>query len=195
MHESFPDTHHDPYSKTIFGFWLFLMSDLVLFGALFAAYMVCSNSTFGGPSAKQLFQPSFTLIQTLVLLFSSLTAGLAGAAAHRKRKKETIVLFGVTFVLGIVFMWMMLSEFSNLARAGNGWDKSAFLSTYFTVVGTHGIHVLFGLLWILVLLIPVWREGVSHVSIRRLTCLRMFWQFLNIVWVFIFSFVYLLGVV
>lgn len=194
-HESFPDTHHDAYSKTVFGFWVFLMSDLLLFGALFATYMVLSNSTFGGPSAKDLFRPSFTLIQTLVLLVSSLTAGLAGAAAHRKHKRETTALFGLTFLLGIVFMWMMLSEFSTLVRAGNGWDKSAFLSAYFTIVGTHGAHVLFALLWIPVLLIPVWREGVSHVSIRRLTCLRMFWQFLNIVWVFIFSFVYLMGVV
>src|SRR5665213_731751 len=101
-HESFPDTHHDPYSRTIFGFWLYLMSDLILFGALFAVYIVSKDSTFGGPAAKDLFRPSFTLIQTLVLLVSSLTAGLAGAAAHRRRAKETIILFGVTFLLGIV---------------------------------------------------------------------------------------------
>ncbi len=194
-HEHFPDSHHNPYARTVFGFWLYLMSDLILFGALFAAYAVLSHSTFGGPSGRELFRLSFTHIQTLVLLTSSLTAGLAGAAAHRGNKKATISLFGLTFLLGVVFMWMEFSEFSNLVGAGHGWNKSAFLSAYFTVVGTHGLHVLFGLLWIPVLLIPVWREGISHVSVRRLTCLRMFWQFLNIIWIFIFSFVYLMGVI
>jgi cytochrome o ubiquinol oxidase subunit 3 len=192
-HENYPDTFHDTYSKTIFGFWVYLMSDFILFGALFATYAVLSGSTFGGPTARQLFQTPFTLIQTLVLLTSSLTAGLAGASAHRQHKYRTIALFGITFVLGSIFMGMMFNEFSRLVSSGNGWDRNAFLSAYFTVVGTHGLHVLFGLLWTIVLIVPVWREGVSNVSIRRLTCLRMFWQFLNIIWVFIFSFVYLLG--
>lgn len=195
MHESYPDTHHDTYSRSVFGFWVYLMSDFILFGALFAAYVVLCNSTFGGPSGRELFQPSFTLVQTLVLLVSSLTAGLAGASAHRRHKIWTIVLFGATFLFGAVFIAMELSEFSRLVSDGHAWDKSAFLSMYFTIVGTHGVHVLFGLLWTIVLLIPVFREGISHVSLRRLTCLRMFWQFLNIIWVFIFSFVYLMGVI
>ena len=195
VHESFPDTHHDPYSRTVFGFWVYLMSDLILFGALFATYMVLCTSTFGGPSAKELFSPNYAFVQTLVLLLSSLTVGLAGASAHRRHKGATITYFLLTFILGIVFIAMMLNEFSNLTQAGHGWNQSAFLSAYFTVIGTHGVHILFGLLWIPILLIPVWREGISHVSVRRLTCLRMFWQFLNIVWVFIYSFVYLMGVV
>ena len=194
-HESYPDTHHDTYSRTVFGFWVYLMSDFILFGALFATYAVLSFSTFGGPSARELFQPSFTLTQTLILLVSSLTVGLAGASAHRKHKNMTIALFGITFLLGAAFMGMELTEFSRLVKAGNSWDKGAFLSAYFTVVGTHGLHVIFGMLWIIVLILPVWREGISHVSMRRLTCLRMFWQFLNVVWVFIFSLVYLMGVV
>jgi cytochrome o ubiquinol oxidase subunit 3 len=193
-HENYPDPHHNPYSRTIFGFWLYLMSDFILFGALFATYVVLKNATFGGPTGKELFQPAFTLVQTLVLLICSLTAGLAGASAHRKHKFWTLALFGLTFLLGAVFIGMELTEFSRFSSAGHSWDKSAFLSMYFTIVGTHGLHVIFGLLWIPVLLVPVWREGLSHVSIRRLTCLKMFWQFLNIVWIFIFSFVYLMGV-
>lgn len=193
-HESYPDPHHDTYSRTIFGFWVYLMTDFVLFGAIFATYAVLKDSTFGGPAAKDLFYLPFTLIQTLVLLLGSLTAGLGGASAHRKNKKATLLFFSLTFLIGAIFMGMMLAEFSHLHRAGHGWNQSAFLSAYFTLVGTLGVHVLFGLVWILVLLVPVWREGISHVSLRRLTCLRMFWQFVNIVWMLIFSFVYLLGV-
>jgi len=193
-HETYPDVYHDAYSRTIFGFWVYLMSDFILFGALFATYAVLCASTFGGPSARDLFHLPFTLIQTLLLLVSSFTAGLAGTAAHRKNQHLTLVFFGMTFFLGVLFMGMEIAEFSRLLNTGNNWDNSAFLSAYFTLVSTHGVHVLFGLLWIIILLLPVWREGVSHVSIRRLTCLRMFWQFLNIIWVFIFSFVYLMGV-
>lgn len=194
-HESYPDTHHDIYSKTTFGFWVYLMSDFVLFGALFATYAVLSGSTFGGPTAKELFYPGFTLTQSLIFLVSALTVGIGGAAAHRKDKKMTLLMFGITFLLGIAFMTMELNEFSRLISAGHGWNKAAFLSAYFTVVGTHGLHVVFGLLWIPILLFPVWREGITPESIRRLTCLRMFWQFLNIIWVLIFSLVYLMGVV
>jgi cytochrome o ubiquinol oxidase subunit III len=194
VHETYPDPHHNPYSRTVFGFWLYLMSDFILFGALFAAYAVLRNATFGGPTGKELFQPTFTLVQTLILLTCSLTVGLAGASAHRKHKFWTIALFGLTFLLGTVFIGMELTEFSRLLNAGHGWDKSAFLSMYFTIIGTHAVHVMFGLLWILILLVPVWQEGISHVSIRRLTCLKMFWQFLNIIWIFIFSFVYLMEV-
>jgi len=192
-HENYPDPHHDTYSRTIFGFWVYLMSDFILFGALFATYIVLQDSTFAGPTAHDLFHLPFTFFQTLVLLFSTLTAGLAGAAAHRKDKNKTLLLFSITFLLGLLFFGMQLHEFSQFLAAGHSWQKSAFLSAYFTLVGTHTLHILFGLLWIPVLLLPVYREGVSHVSIRRLTCMRMFWQFLNIVWVFIFSFVYLLG--
>ena len=195
VHETYPDPHHDPYSRTIFGFWLYLLSDFILFGALFAAYIVLKNATFGGPSTKELFLPSFTLVQTLILLTCSLTAGLAGASAHRKHKFWTIALFGLTFLLGSIFVGMELAEFSRFLSLGHSWHKSAFLSMYFTIIGTHGLHVIFGLLWTLVLLVPVYLEGVSHVSIRRLSCLKMFWQFLNIIWVFIFSFVYLMGVI
>ena len=193
-HESYPDTHRDNYSRTTFGFWIYIMSDFILFGALFAAYIVLMDSTFGGPSAKELFHLPFTFVQTCTLLVCATTAGLGGASAHRKHKNRTMLFFAITFLLGCLFMGMEFSDFSRLANAGNGWDQSAFLSAYFTIIATHGLHVLFGLLWTIVLLIPVWRErDISHASLRRLTCLRMFWQFLNIVWVLIFSFVYLMG--
>jgi cytochrome o ubiquinol oxidase subunit III len=194
-HEIYPDPHHNPYSRTVFGFWLYLMSDFILFGALFAAYVVLKDATFGGPTTKELYHPTYSLVQTLILLTCSLTVGLGGASAHRKHKFWTLALFGLTFVLGAIFLGMELNEFSRFLSAGHGWNQSAFLSMYFTIIGTHGVHVVFGLLWIIVLLVPVWREGITHVSVRRLTCLKMFWQFLNIIWVFIFSFVYLLGVV
>lgn len=193
-HENYPDIHHGVYSRTVFGFWLYLMGDLILFGALFATYVVLKHSTFGGPSATDLFNLPYTLVQTLLLIVCTLTVGLGGASAHRKNKYWTISMFAITFVLGSIFLAMQLHEFSTYIAAGSSWKRSAFLSGYFTLVGTHTLHVIFGLIWIPIFLIPVFREGVSHVSVRRLTCLRMFWQFLNIVWIFIFSFVYLLGV-
>lgn len=193
-HENYPDIYHGIYSRTVFGFWLYLMSDLILFGALFSTYAVLKHSTFGGPSTDDLFNLPYTLVQTLILIVCSLTVGLGGASAHRMHKYWTLSMFGMTFAFGALFLGMQIAEFSSYIAAGSGWQKSAFLSGYFTLVGTHALHVLFGLIWIPILLYPVFREGVSHVSVRRLTCLRMFWQFLNIVWIFIFSFVYLLGV-
>lgn len=191
---SYPDAYHDHYSRSVFGFWMYILSDFILFGTLFATYAVLHENTFGGPGAKDLFHLPFTLVQTLILLTSSFTVGLAGAAAHRNHKNLTLALFGLTFLLGIAFMGMEYAEMSRLVSAGHSWKTSAFLSAYFSLVGTHGVHVLFGILWIVVLLYPVWRSGITPVDIRRLTCLRMFWQFLNIVWVFIFSLVYLMGV-
>jgi cytochrome o ubiquinol oxidase subunit III len=194
-HEHSPDPHHNLYSRTTFGFWLYLLTDFVLFGTLFATYAVLRHSTFGGPSVKELFELSFTLTPALVLLISSLTVGLAAAMAHRKDKKWTIGLFGVTFLLGIIFVVMELDDMARLVHGGNGWQRSAFLSAYFTLVGTHAVHMIFALIWVIVLVLPVWMEGITAVHLRRLTCLKMFWQFLNIIWVFIYSFVYLLGVV
>ena len=187
------DAHEETYSKTVFGFWVYLLTDFVLFGTLFATYVVLRSGTYGGPSPKDLFNLPYTLIQTLILLISSFTSGLAGAMAHKGSKNWTVILFGITFLLGIIFMGMEWGEFSRFIGAGASWKRSAFLSAYFTLIGTHGVHMLFGLLWILVFIVPVVREGLTPVSVRRLTCLRMFWQFLNIIWIFIFSIVYLLG--
>jgi len=194
-HEVYPDPHRDLYSRTTFGFWVYLLTDFVLFGTLFATYAVLAKSTFGGPCVRDIYDLPYTLAPVLILLVSSLTIGLGTAMAHRKNKRWTIILFLLTFLLGILFTGMELSDLIQLVKEGHSWKKSAFLSAYFTLVGTHGVHMIFALLWVIVLILPVIREGITHVSLRRLTCLKMFWQFLNIIWVFIFSFVYLLGVV
>lgn len=194
MHEGYPDTHHDPCSRTTFGFWLYLLTDFVLFGTLFACYAVLRKSTFGGPSAAEVFRDSPALTLTLLLLVCSFTAGLGGAYAHRREKTKAIALLGATFFLGLVFTWIEWADMSRLVQMGHSWKNSAFLSAYFTIMGTHAVHMVFALLWTLVLLFPLWREeSISHVSVRRIICLKMFWQFLNIVWIFIYSFVYLMG--
>lgn len=188
-------THHDEvYSKTILGFWLYLLTDFMMFGTLFATYAVLANGTYGGPSARDLFCLPFTLVQTLILLLSSFTIGLGEIRAKQGCKQGTLILFVITFLLGIAFMGMELTEFSSLIKRGADWERSGFLSAFFTLVGTHVIHMIFALLWTIIFIVPVWRLGLTEVSLRRLTCLRMFWQFLNVVWIFIFSIVYLLGV-
>jgi len=184
MHEPLPDAHQDAYSKTVFGFWVYLLTDFMMFATLFAAYVVLHTKPI------VLEKP---LAQTLILLTASFTAGLAGTMAHRKNRLGTVGLFGLTFVLGTVFLWMMWVDLGRLVSAGQGWNTNAMMSALFTLLGTHGVHVVFALLWTLVLLVPVCVEGITLVTLRRLTCLRMFWQFINVVWVFIFSIVYLMG--
>lgn len=192
--ETYPDPHHDVYSKTLFGFWIYLLTDFMLFGTLFAVYAVLQNKTFGGPSPRDLFHLSLTFTQTLIFLCSAFTIGLGNTFAHRKNKKGTLFFFALTFLLGIVFMGIEWSEFMRFLEGGDSWRNSAFLSIFFTLIGTHGFHVLFGILWMIVLMIPVCRKGITPTGLKRLTCLRMFWQFLNVIWIFIFSFVYLIGV-
>lgn len=194
-HENFPDTHHDVYSKTVFGFWVYLITDFMLFATLFAAYAVLRRSFFGGPTPKELFDIPYNMVQTLFMLCCSFTAGLAGAATHRRNKSWCIALFFLTFVLGSIFLVMQYIEFASLVKLGFSWKTNAFLSAFFTLVGTFWFHVVFGLIWILVFIIPVCAKGVSDISVKRLTCLRMFWQFLSVIWIFIFSIVYLIGVI
>lgn len=189
------ETHlEETYSKTIFGFWSYLMTDCILFGTLFATFVVLHNNTYGGPSGKELFSLPFALTETLILLTSSFTCTLSKLAGLRNDKNKVIAWFGVTFLLGLAFITMELNEFSHLVQDGNSWQRSAFLSAFFTLVGTHGLHISLGLLWMIILLIPVFRHGLTPVSVKRLTCLRMFWHFLDIVWIFIFTIVYLMGV-
>lgn len=195
MHEASPDTHHDIYSKTVFGFWLYLLTDFMLFATIFATYAVLSPNHFGGPTQKQLFNLDYTTLQTFILLISTFTVGIGGAYAHRRNKGGTIAFFLITFLLGLIFLGMELHEFFHLIAAGSGWEKSGFASAFFTLVGMFVLHLVIALLWVIVLLIPVFRSGVSGPCIRRLTCLKMFWQFLNIVWVFIYTIVYLVGII
>lgn len=179
--------------KVTLGFWLYIMSDCVLFAGLFAAYAVLHTQTFGGLSAGELFSLRYVFVETLLLLVSSFTVGLAVLAAHRGKKNWTLAALATTFTLGLSFIVMEVLEFSHLALSGAGPSKSAFLSSYFTLVGTHGLHVTLGALWMLVLLLAVAWQGLSASHTRRLLCLSLFWHFLDIIWIFIFTFVYLFG--
>jgi cytochrome o ubiquinol oxidase subunit 3 len=187
--------HRQDDSKAIFGFWVYIMTDCVLFAGLFATYAVLHNNTFGGPSGRELFSLPFVLTETLLLLTSSFTCGLAMLAAYRKDKALVIFWFGVTFLLGLAFLTMELTEFRHLAQEGNSWRRSGFLSSFFTLVGTHGLHITVGLSWMVVMAAKVLRGGLTSANIRRLTMLSLFWHFLDIIWVFIFTIVYLLGAI
>jgi cytochrome o ubiquinol oxidase subunit 3 len=180
-------------SKSIFGFWVYLMTDCVLFASLFATFAVLRNSTFGGPSGSDLFSLPFVLVETLALLTSSFTCGLGLLAARRGDKRQVLALFGITFLLGVFFLTMEITEFHHLAQEGNSWRRSGFLSAFFTFVSTHGLHITFGLLWMLVLGWQVLKRGLKRSVIRQLTMLSLFWHFLDIIWIFIFTIVYLMG--
>lgn len=181
-------------SKTVFGFWVYLMTDCVLFGALFATYAVLHGNTFGGPSGKDIFDMPFVLTETLMLLTSSFTAGLAILAAQAQDKRTVIFCLAVTFLLGAAFLGMELYEFHSLVEEGNSWRTSGFLSSFFTLVGTHGMHITAGLIWIGVLVGQILKKGLTAPVTQRLTLFSMFWHFLDIVWIFIFTIVYMMGV-
>lgn len=180
-------------SKTQLGFWLYLMTDCVLFASLFATYVVLRGNTFGGPSGHDLFNLPFVFIETIALLTSSFTCGLAILALHRRMKTQVIVWLGVTFALGLVFLGMELSEFIKLALEGNSWQRSGFLSAFFTLVGTHGLHIASGLLWLVILTVQLVKKGFAVGLVRRLTLFSMFWHFLDVIWISIFTIVYLMG--
>jgi cytochrome o ubiquinol oxidase subunit III len=182
-------------AKTTLGFWVYLMTDLVLFATLFATYAVLRLNTFGGPGAPDLFDLPFILVETLVLLVSSFTAGLAVLAAGQGLRKWTLAAMAVTALLGGAFLTMELTEFAKLVAEGNSWQRSGFLSAFFTLVGTHGAHIAVGLLWVLVLMVRLVQRGLTPVFSQRLLLFSMFWHFLDLVWIFIFTLVYLMGVV
>jgi cytochrome o ubiquinol oxidase subunit 3 len=180
--------------RTLLGFWIYLMTDVVLFATLFATYIVLRSNTNGGPAGIDIFELPFVLVETLTLLTSSFTSGLMLVAVRRQRLTQVVLWLLITMAFGVAFLVLELSEFSHLINDGHGWQKSGFLSAFFTLVGTHGLHILFGLLWALVLLGQLMSKKLTmHVG-RRLSLFAMFWHFLDIVWIFIFTIVYLLGV-
>jgi cytochrome o ubiquinol oxidase subunit 3 len=179
--------------KAAYGFWLYLMSDCLLFAALFATYAVLRNNTAGGASAHELFKLPFVLQETMILLTSSFVCGLAMLAVQAQKKTQAITAFAATLVLGLTFLGMEINEFATLIREGHGPKQSAFLSSYFTLVGAHGLHIAVGSLWMIILLVRFWQKGFTPVTVRQFTLLSLFWHFLDIVWIFIFSMVYLLG--
>lgn len=187
--------HHEPANtaKTTFGFWVYLMTDCVLFATLFATYAVMHTRTAGGPGGADIFELPFVLVETLLLLVSSFTAGLAVLAMQRQAARQVIGWLVVTFLLGAGFLGMELYEFHHLAAEGESWRRSGFLSAFFTLVGTHGLHIASGLIWIAVLAVQIAKRGLTGATARRLTLLSLFWHFLDVVWIFIFTVVYLMG--
>ncbi|HVV14957.1 MAG TPA: cytochrome o ubiquinol oxidase subunit III [Candidatus Paceibacterota bacterium] len=186
-------SHSHAQDRVAFGFWVYLMSDCVLFAALFATYAVLQHATVGALEMSDIVSLPFVLVETLLLLTSSFTIGLAMLAAHAEKKLLTIIALAATLLLGVSFLGMEVSEFSKLIAEGRGPDQSAFLSSFFTLVGTHGLHVALGSLWMLVLIGHVFLKGLTAGSVRKLLCLSLFWHFLDIIWIFIFTLVYLFG--
>ena len=177
------------------GFWAYIMTDCMLFASMFATYMILKNATADGPGTHEIFDLGYALILTLLLLTSSYTAGLANLALHNNSRKEFIGYLAATIVLGLSFLVLELREFGILIAEGHGPDASAFLSAFFTLVGLHGAHIAIGLLWAIVLAWAIYRQGDRHEDIKRKFGLfSIYWHFLDVVWIFIFTIVYALGV-
>ncbi|MCJ9712823.1 cytochrome o ubiquinol oxidase subunit III, partial [Bordetella hinzii] len=187
--------HHDDGSKTVFGFWVYLMSDLLIFSVLFATFAVLSNATAGGPHGRDLFDLKFVLVETMLLLISSFTFGVAMLNMYAGKANKVIAWLLITFLFGAGFIAMELYEFQHLIHEGAGPGRSAYLSAFFFLIGTHGLHVTAGLLWIIIMVDMVRRHGLDGVNKRRLACLSLFWHFLDIVWICVFTFVYLMGAI
>jgi cytochrome o ubiquinol oxidase subunit 3 len=186
--------HHDAGGSTMLGFWLYLMSDCLIFAMLFAAYGVYGSSYAGGPNPKEIFELPLVAVNTAMLLFSSITYGFAMISADEGKVRATQGWLAITAVFGLCFLGIELYEFSNLIHEGAGPQRSAFLSSFFTLVATHGLHVTFGLIWLATLMVQVGRKGLIDANKRRLQCLSLFWHFLDVIWIGVFTVVYLLGV-
>ncbi len=185
--------HHNHTDTTIFGFWLYLMSDCLLFATLFATYVVLRGNTFGGPSGKELFDLNFALTETLILLTSSFSCGLAVVALYRNHLRALTIFLGITVLLGAAFVTLELNEFNRFAQEGASWQTSGFLSGFFTLVGTHGAHVTAGIIWMVVAMVQLARKGITATTSRRLVLFSLFWHFLDVIWIFIFTIVYLMA--
>jgi cytochrome o ubiquinol oxidase subunit 3 len=181
-------------SSAKLGFWLYLMTDVMLFSSLFATYMILRHSTNGTVSSKDIFDLNFVLVETGILLLSSITCGMGHLALRHKRLSHFWALLLATLLLGITFLTMELAEFSKLASEGHSWAASAFLTGFFTLVGTHGLHIFVGLLWGGALAWTIRQRGVTPALTRKFGLFSLFWHFLDIIWIFIFTIVYVFGV-
>ncbi|MFB4394611.1 MULTISPECIES: cytochrome o ubiquinol oxidase subunit III [unclassified Pseudomonas] len=188
------DHHHDSGQMTVFGFWLYLMTDCILFASLFATYAVLSGSFAGGPSGHDIFQLDFVLVETALLLLSSITFGFAMLKLFAGNKAGVLGWLAVTFLFGAGFIAMEIYEFHHLIVEGYGPQRSAFLSAFFALVGTHGLHVTAGLIWMAILMYQIQTKGITPTVKTRMSCLSLFWHFLDVVWICVFTVVYLLGV-
>ena len=179
---------------TILGFWIYLMSDSLIFAVLFACFAVLGTSYAGGPGPAELFDLGLIAVNTSLLLISSITYGFVMIEMQNGRLSQMLTWLGVTGLLGAGFVAIELYEFYHLIQEGAGPGRSAFLSSFFALVGTHGLHVTFGIVWLLTLLVQLKRNGINDAMRRRVGCLSLFWHFLDIVWIGVFTFVYLMGV-
>ena len=185
---------HHPENGTLLGFWIYLMSDCLLFAVLFIAYAVLGRHYAGGPSGAELFDLPLVALNTGFLLLSSITYGFAMLASQRAKLGTTLLWLGVTGLFGLAFLGLEVFEFVHLIHEGAGPQRSAFLTSFFALVGTHGLHVAFGVVWLLTLMFQLNRKGLVEANQRRLMCLSMFWHFLDVIWIGVFTFVYLMGV-
>lgn len=184
--------HPEGYS-TMLGFWIYLMSDCLIFAMLFAAFGVLGGNYAAGPAPKDLFELPLVAVNTTMLLLSSITYGFAMLAMQTGKQRSVLIWLAITGLFGAAFVGIELHEFSGMIADGAGPWRSAFLSSFFTLVGTHGLHVTCGLIWLVTLMVQVGRFGLTPANRRRLMCLSMFWHFLDVIWIGVFTFVYLMG--
>jgi cytochrome o ubiquinol oxidase subunit 3 len=203
---SVPDPHQDMFARNTLGFWVYLMTDCLIFACLFVTYAVLHNQTFGGRASNELFHLPLAFAETMVLLCSSVFCGFAILSSlstkseqnsleiMRKKRHKVVGFLIASLFFGALFLAMELHEFAGFIKEGEVWTKSAFLSSYFALVGTHGLHVTLGSLWMIILMGQIYWYGITVFTFRRLVIFGMFWHFLDLVWIFIFTFVYLMGV-
>jgi cytochrome o ubiquinol oxidase subunit 3 len=185
---------HHPENGTLLGFWIYLMSDCLIFACLFATYAVLGRNYAGGPSGAELFDLPLVALNTAFLLLSSITYGFAMLESQRKRLRAALVWLGITGLFGAAFLSLEMYEFFHLIHEGAGPQRSGFLTSFFALVGTHGLHVTFGIVWLVTLMFQLGRHGLTVENQRRMMCLSMFWHFLDVIWIGVFTFVYLMGV-
>lgn len=187
--------HHPEGASTRLGFWIYLMSDCLMFAVLFAVFAVVGQSYAAGPGPKVLFDLTLIAINTGFLLVSSITFGFAMLAMYEGRQARMQIWLAVTLLLGLAFLALEIYEFHHLIELGAGPQRSAFLSAFFALVGTHGLHVLFGCIWLVTMMVQINQKGLIPANTRRMECLSMFWHFLDVIWIGVFTFVYLLGMI
>ncbi|QET05534.1 MULTISPECIES: cytochrome o ubiquinol oxidase subunit III [Cupriavidus] len=185
---------HHPAQGTLLGFWFYLMSDCLIFACLFAAYGVLGREYAGGPTGAELFDLPLVALNTTFLLLSSITYGFAMLEMQKKNLRGTQIWLAITGLFGVAFLSVELYEFAHLISEGAGPQRSAFLTSFFALVSTHGLHVTFGIIWLITLMFQLGKHGLITANRRRLLCLSMFWHFLDVVWIGVFTFVYLMGV-
>lgn len=186
---------HNHDDRVLFGFWIYLMTDLLMFAVLFATFIVLRDSTFGAITMREIFNPTFVLTETVILLVSSLTCGLGVLYLRKSNINFATILLSVTVLLGVSFLAMEIYEFRELVIEGNTPQRSAFLSSFFSLVGLHGLHISIGVIWLVIMIYQLLKKGITHSNLRKTVMAGIFWHFLDIVWIFIFTIVYLFSAI